>query len=141
MIFPILSKNPKKELFKLLKIGFGLSGLILALVIPGVLLFNQGIVSLIAGAEFSSSGLILKILSLALIFSYFNHLFGFSLIALNRQRDSLKIGVVALVWNLVLNIYFVPKGGVIAAAWITVSTEALVTVLSSYGLWVKKPDS
>lgn len=138
-IFPILSKNPKKELFKLLKIGFGLSGMVLALVIPGILLFNQGIVSLIAGAEFSGSSLILKILSLALIFSYFNHLSGFSLIALNRQRDSLKIGVIALVWNLVLNISFVPRGGVIAAAWITVSTEALVAMLSFYRLMASRP--
>ncbi len=138
-IFPILSKNPEKDFGELLKIGLALSGLILFCLIPATLFLGKPAILLIAGESFTGSAVILKILAIALFFSYLNHLSGFSLIALNRQTDSLKIGLLALFWNLILNLYFIPKAGIAAAAWITVSTEALVAILSFSVLLLKRP--
>ncbi|MBU2592470.1 MAG: flippase [Patescibacteria group bacterium] len=140
-IFPILSKNPEKDFTKLLKIGLSLSCLTVLFLIPAVFFLGKPAVLLIAGRDFAGSAVILRILVPALLFSYLNHLFGFSLIALNRQTDSLKIGLLALFWNLILNLYFIPRTGIIAAAWITVSTEALVTILSFSVLFLKKSGS
>ena len=105
---------------------------------PASFIFSQPIINFIAGKNFQASVLPLKILSLSLMFSYVNHLNGFSLIALGHQKDSLKIGVFALIWNLVFNLIFIPKAGIIAAAIITLSTEALTTVASSIVLKNRK---
>jgi len=130
-IFPILSQNQKKKFWSIFKLGGTLLILGLLFLVPLTIIFSRPIVALIAGKEFYPSATILKILALGLIFVYLNHLAGFSLIALNRQANSLKIGLLALIWNLILNIIFIPQKGIAAAAWITVSTEAVVSILSS----------
>lgn len=130
-IFPVLSQNQKKKFWSTFKLGGVLLTLGLFFLIPLTIILSSPIIRLIAGQEFYPSALVLRILALGLIFAYFNHLTGFSLIALNRQTDSLKIGLVALIWNLILNLIFIPQGGIIAASWITVATEGLVSLLSS----------
>jgi len=133
-IFPLLSKNKNDSFGRLLKIGFCLSTVILIFIIPSVIIFDRPIIFTLAGKSFSPSIIVLKILTLTLFFSYFNHLAGFSLIAFNRQIDSLKISFAALFWNLILNLIFIPRYGIIAAAWVTASTEALAAIISSFFL-------
>ncbi len=128
-ILPILSKNNSKSK-RSLKTAFGLTILGLIFLIPLTITFSDFAVNLIGGSQFSQSSQILKILGVSLFFAYINHLTGFLLIAKNKQLDSLLIALAALAWNLILNLVFVPKYGIIAAAWITVSTEALVSLLS-----------
>lgn len=130
-VFPTLSQNQKRKFWPVFKLSGLLLTLGLLLLVPLTIIFSQPIIVLIGSKEFFPSIAVLKILALALIFAYFNHLTGFSLIALDRQIDSLKIGLVAILWNLILNLIFVPQKGIIAAAWITVSTEALVFFISS----------
>lgn len=132
-IFPLLSKNNKKSL-KSFKTAVGLTIIGLIFLVPLTVSLSSPVINFISGSAFLPSSQILKVLSFSLIFAYFNHLTGFLLIAKNRQIDSLKIGLVALVWNLSLNLILIPKFGIIAAAWITVSTEALVTLLSAWKL-------
>jgi len=88
------------------------------------------LVKLISSSEFLSSVYLLRVLSFSLFFSFLNHVTGFSLIALGRQKQYLVISLTALVFNVVLNLYFVPRVGSIASAWITVGTEALVHLLT-----------
>lgn len=133
-IFPILSKKSKEGFKKVLRLGFLLMVLGLIFLVPLTVGLSRFFVFLIAGQEFSDSIPILKILAPALVFAYFNHLTGFSLIALDQQKTSLKIGFLALVWNLVLNLIFIPRSGIAAAAWVTLSTEALVAFFSSLSL-------
>lgn len=129
-IFPMLSNSKSQNFKKTLKLGFIFIGLGLLVLVPIVLIFAKPIVVLIAGNEFIPAIPVLKILTLALVFSYINHLTGFSLIALNKQASSFKIGVIALIWNFISNLVFIPKFGIIAAAWVTLSTELLVALLS-----------
>ncbi len=129
-ILPILSKN-NSESKRSFKTALGLTIIGLIFLIPLTIVFSNRAVNLIAGSQFQTSGYILKILAISLIFAYLNHLTGFLLIAKNKQVDSLKIALFALGWNLVLNIIFVPRFGIAAAAWITVSTEGLVTIAST----------
>lgn len=138
-VFPILSRKQKKRFWSVFRLGGSLLILGLLFLVPLTIIFSQPVVILIGGKEFFPSVTILKILALALIFAYFNHLTGFTLIALNRQLDSLKIGLVAVLWNLILNLIFIPQQGIIAAAWITVSTEALTSLLSSLILIKRAP--
>lgn len=87
-------------------------------------------IAIIAGSKFTGSVLPLQILSLALIFSYFNHINGYTLIAIGKQWYSFYIAIFALVVNLVLNVIFIPIFSYPAAAFITFITEGVVVFSS-----------
>ena len=74
----------------------------------------------------------LRVLSFALVFSYLNHLIGYTLIALSRQKIALAVAVTALVFNLSLNFLLVPRFSYLASSYLTVATEALVLLLSGF---------
>ncbi len=85
-------------------------------------------IAIIAGPEFTGSVAALRILSLALIAAYFNHLNGYALIALGKQWVSFVIAIMVLTANIVLNWLFIPIYSYQAAAFITFVTEALVVL-------------
>lgn len=92
------------------------------------------IISAIGGVVFSGSVVALKILVFATLLAYFNHLTGYMIIALGKQKISLMIAVIALVWNISLNLIFIPHFSYVAAAAVTIATEALVLALTSFYL-------
>jgi len=123
-IFPILSnregKTPglmKKSLLILLVMVTG--GMIL------VWTLAPWMISVLGGAEFAPSVMVLRTLVFAMLFSYVGHLVGFALIAEGGQKEMLKLGIVALIANLGLNILLIPRFGMMAAAWVTVFTEMI----------------
>jgi len=87
-------------------------------------------VAIVAGSKFSGSVIALRILSLSLIVSYFNHLNGYALIALGLQPYSFWIAAIALIVNLSLNIILIPLFSYSAAAFTTFLTEGLIVVMS-----------
>jgi O-antigen/teichoic acid export membrane protein len=137
--FPVISRygkiselekgfQPMREIYqKLFDILF-IAGLVMAVL---VLIFSPLIIQIIGGQEFSASILVLRILVLGTFVAYFNHLTGYSLIALGKQKVSLAVAVVALVWNISLNLFFIPRFSYLAAAYITIATEGLVLALTS----------
>lgn len=87
-------------------------------------------VGILGGASYGGAVTALRILSLSLVVSYFNHLNGYTLIALGKQWYSLIIALVALVVNVTANLIFIPIYSYQAAAVITFATEALIVLLS-----------
>lgn len=87
-------------------------------------------VAVVAGPKFGGSVVALQILSLVPIVAYFNHLNGYTLIALGKQWYSLAVAIVALVVNVSLNLIFIPLYSYRAAAFITFVTEGLIVVMS-----------
>ncbi len=81
-------------------------------------------------SEFSSSVLVLRIFSLSLFFAYFNHLTGYTLVAFGKQRAYLLVAGLALVFNVVANLWAINSYSFLGAAWVTVITEAIVFVLT-----------
>lgn len=106
---------------------FLLSGLLILLIgFP----LSSLIIRIIAGPEFFPSVLVLRILLLATFFSYLNHLTGYSLIAFGRQKTLFHFSLIGLLVNLVLNFCLIPRFSIIAAAGVTVLTEATLFVLT-----------
>lgn len=87
-------------------------------------------VGILGGAQYVGAVAALRLLALALVVSYFNHINGFTLVALGKQWWSLRIAVVALTVNVVLNVITIPHFSYAAAAVNTFITEALIVVLS-----------
>lgn len=132
-VLPIISNLVVTDRPKLIKVY---KKCLLALLGMGILvaganyLFAPLAISVIAGAKFAPAIPALQILSLALVVSYFNHINGYTILALGKQWSSFRIAIVALVVNLILNLIFIPIYSFPAAAFITFLTEGLIVVLS-----------
>lgn len=135
-LFPILARNFKDATkFSILKNQYQKTFDIL--LVSSVFIFffaylmSGIIIQILGGLQFAESTPLLKVLLFATVIAYFNHLTGYSLIAFGKQKSSLFIATVALLFNVVANIIFVPIYSYKASALITVATEALVLLLST----------
>jgi len=122
---PSMSRN-KTSLKKNL---IWLTAIMLVILVPLVFGLSPLIMKILAGGEFSYlvSAEILRILLVALVFSFVNHVQGFSLVAKNGEKKMLILGLVGLIFNLTANLIVIPIYSVYGAAWVTVATEALMT--------------
>lgn len=81
--------------------------------------------------EFSDSVGVLKVASLAMFFAYFNHLTGYTIVALGKQKTYFWIASLSLGFNIIANLIFIPRFSYWGAAWVTVLTEGLVLIITS----------
>lgn len=130
-VLPLISRLANNDRGKLVEV-YRKSFVILLFLGVAVALINYLLapigIAIIAGPKFAGSVDALRILSLALIFSYFNHLNGYTLIALGKQWYSFTIAIIALILNVVLNLIFIPRFSYQAAAFITFITEGFIVV-------------
>ena len=92
----------------------------------GGLVVAPELVRLIGGDEFAGSAGPLRILLFAVVLAFVSGLFGHALIAGGRQGSALRLGITALVFNLVLNLSLVPPFGIEAAAAVALASELLL---------------
>ena len=123
--------EPMREIYQKLFDVLLMAGLAMVAL---VFIFSPLIIQIIGGGEFAASVLVLRILVLGTLMAYFNHLTGYSLIALGKQKISLMIAIIALFWNIGLNLLLIPRFSYLAAAGITIATEGLVFILTSFYL-------
>ena len=101
--------------------------------VAGGLVLAPEVVELVAGSDFSGAAEPLRILLVAGALAWVNGVFGFALIAKERQLSALWLNLTGLVFNIGLNFIFVPRYGIVAAAVITVASEILI-LAGSYSL-------
>lgn len=131
-LFPLISslKNDQEKLNGYFKKTFSFL-LIAAAIIFVIFFFSSSlIIKIITGNGFNISAGILRVLLLAIFFSYINHLTGYLLVCLNEQSKMLKFSLLAFAFNIVANIIFIPIFSFWAAAVITVITEFIIFILS-----------
>lgn len=123
-VFPLLSdKNAnKKEIFNK-SLGILILGMVVVVVVT--LFLAPFMVSVLAGNGYEMSATVLRVLILGCVFTYIGHLVGFTLIARGGQKDLLKVGIIGLIFNVVANWILIPRFGIMAAAGVTVATEAV----------------
>jgi O-antigen/teichoic acid export membrane protein len=133
-LFPLLSSKmtKKRELFK---ISGGMLGAGLVVIMPILYMMAPLMINILGGNGFEPAVVVLRWLLLAMGFSYFGHLVGFTLISRNGQMAMLKFGVITLVFNTLANLYIIPRFGINGAAVVTVLTEGLSLCLMSMKLW------
>ncbi len=131
-VFPAMSKNEHKNITKK---TLCVAGLMLLGIVPLVYFFAPLMINLLAGKEYLAAVPVLKVLSFAIVFAYFGHVLGFRLIAKGNQKYLLLIAIVALLINTGLNVYLIPRFGMIAGAWVTVITEAFMVTLFGWRLF------
>ncbi|HMQ51880.1 MAG TPA: flippase [Anaerolineae bacterium] len=114
-----------------LSLVVGSLGILVSLV---VLSLSNVAISLVYGSEFLEALLPLQILIWALPFYVLNRFSIQALIASNQQKWTFRATFLGAIFNLSTNFVFVPQYGILAAAATTVVTEALVWLVTIFGL-------
>jgi O-antigen/teichoic acid export membrane protein len=128
-VFPLLSRYVEESEERARRLLQAANDVFWAVGLPlaaGGIVLAPGIVALAGGSGFEASAEPLRLLLPAGALAYVNGLFGYALIAKNRQRDALWLNVVGLVLNLALNFALVPPYGITAAAAVTLGCEIVI---------------
>ncbi|MFC1727192.1 flippase [Patescibacteria group bacterium] len=139
-LLPILSKySDLKQFDQRLKLIFQKTFDLMLLMSGGVVIvtwvmapFIVRVITQTMFHEFFDSVLVLRILSMALFLAYFNHLIGYTIVALGRQRRYLIISLGALFFNVLSNYFTIQRYSYFGAAVITVLTEGLILIVTSF---------
>jgi O-antigen/teichoic acid export membrane protein len=99
----------------------------------GGLVLAPAIVHAAGGHRFAGAATPLRLLLFAGALMWINGVFGFALIARERQASALWLNVAGLVFNVVLNVILIPRYGIAAAASVTIASEVLL-LAGSYWL-------
>lgn len=81
------------------------------------------------GEQYKNAIIALRILLSGIVFVFSLTYFQMMLIAIHRQRQVLMIAVVGLAFNVMLNLFLIPKYGYVGASVATIAGEFLVLIL------------
>ncbi len=123
-------KNRRKLIY-LLKISADLLLFASGVFVILVLISAPLIMKVLTGCFSLEETLALRILVLGLPFAFLNHLTGYVIITIKKQKQSLIISFFALLFNLIANLFLIPRFSFRAAAVNTVLTQALVFIFSA----------
>lgn len=128
-LFPLLSRQAAQtEQRETLRYTYGFAiKLLTILVLPlavATTFLAELMVNLLGGAEYLPQGAIaLVILAWSMPFGWLNSVTNYVLIAVGQQRGLTRAFAVSVVFNVVLNLIFLPTYGFVAAAAITIASE------------------
>ncbi len=97
-------------------------------------IFAEQIINIIYTGKFENSVIILRILSAGIIAMGLNNLTGIILNGMGYFKIVMYITLYALIMNVLLNLYLLPRFGIIASAILTVITEIFIFTAEWYYL-------
>ena len=98
----------------------------------GLAVLAQPTIALLGGRNYPEAGPLLAMLMVSVGAIFLGTLLSYALIALGKQKNLLVISVVAVSFNLLFNLIFIPRYSYLAVTWSSLLTESLVTI----SLWV-----
>lgn len=132
-LYPLLLKSRKNtRIFSALVQKYSRVYLFIAVLATCITLALSPFIGII-GHGFSDSILLLRILSISLPFFFLTSLLQWVLITTDQQGFLLKLYALVGVGTVMANLLLIPTFGSLAAAWITVGSEAVVLL----GLFIK----
>ncbi len=92
------------------------------IVVLGTMMANE-IILLIYGSQFTDAVIALQILIWATPFIFLSFVFATLIVSINKQKLALKIAMISMIVNIVLNLIFIPLFSYVGSSFITVITE------------------
>ncbi|MFA5211420.1 MAG: flippase [Patescibacteria group bacterium] len=127
LFLPLLAfswgQNLKQEFKERWQLSFDAMMILAVPMTAGLYALADKTMFLIAGQNFAPAGQVLKILSLAIFGVYLGAIFGHSAVAINRQKETIKIYLISAIVTLIGYLIFIPKYGMYGAAWMSVFSE------------------
>lgn len=140
LTIPLISRqwqqNNKPAFTNSLQKSFDFFHLFMLPLLIGTLLLAKPIMILIAGQDFASSALVLQILIVATAFIFYTQLLSYTIVAMGKQKYTLKYIIIASVLALTAYFIFIPTYSYIAAAIITVLVEG--SIMLAFYIFIKK---
>jgi O-antigen/teichoic acid export membrane protein len=133
-VFPVISRQVAEgegRVTDTIQVSWNLFVVLGAPLVAGGAILAPQIIDLAGGAEFDGSVTPLQVLLVAGALSWVNGVFGYALIAKERQASALWLNAAGLAFNVGLNLALVPAYGIVAAAIVTAASEVLI-LLGSY---------
>lgn len=135
ILLPILSRlRAKKDTTQFSAIISRSLELMLVLCVPvliGTWALGPQLMSAIAGPDFRDSGVVLRILVLAIAIIYFNTVTTHAIVALDAQRKMIPVYIFVAIITLTGYLILIPRFGMWAAAWLTVVSELIICFAST----------
>jgi len=113
---------------RLLRSSYLAMMLLAAPLVAGALVVGTPLMQAVAGDDFTASGGILKILTLAVGVIFLGTVSSHAIVALDAQRRTVPLYVAVALLTLAGYLVLIPRYGMYAAAWLTVFSEACVAV-------------
>ena len=138
LVMPIMSHYIFNEPHKFKRVAdktFKVFSILTVPLVIGAIFFARNIISLIGGAGYEDSVLVLKILAFAMAFLFFGNFFTNIIIAGSQQKKLIAILFFCAVFNIALNLILIPKLSYKGAALTSSLTEFLVAILSGAACW------
>jgi O-antigen/teichoic acid export membrane protein len=140
-LLPVLSRHIKEKserLSELIQYSLNFLYALGAPIVVGGFLMAYQLVYLIADKKYLTgyeglehgSDYVMKVLVFAICLSFVNSLFGYLLVASGRQTKLLWINATCLAFNMLTNLYIIPRWSYVGAAYTTVASEFLVLILT-----------
>ncbi|MDI6645195.1 MAG: flippase [Methanobacteriaceae archaeon] len=137
-IYPVVSRfhvSSQESLKKAYKTSFKYLTFLGLPIATGVTLLADKIILLIYGSQFAGSVIALKILIWAIPLIFLTYFSGTIVISINKQNIAVKIFLLSMIINVVLNTIFIPYFSFYAASIITIITELTELSLFSFFLF------
>ncbi|MEK7494785.1 MAG: flippase [Patescibacteria group bacterium] len=133
LILPLLSRfiyTDRPQFNDIADKTFAVFIIIVTPLIMGTWFLAPQIISIVSGGGFEQSASVLRILVFALGCIFFGHYFNMLLVVSNAQKKLMQTLIVAAVFNIVLNLFLIPRYSYMGAAFTSVATELLVILLT-----------
>lgn len=127
IILPILTRawgERKMDYFrKVLQKSLDLMSMLALPLVIGTFILGDPVMTLLAGSEFAASGLILKILILAVAGIFIGCIFSHAILAVDQQKKIIGAYLFIALSSLLLYVLLIPRWSYLAAALITLYSE------------------
>ena len=128
------SLNKKEELNNFIQKVFDAFVIFSFLLVFVFTIEANGIIKFIAGSGYEKSIPLLQILIWPAVIIYFSNLFNYAIIAIGKQKQTIKYFLMCAIIGLVGYLIFIPVYGYYGAALMTLFVELLIAIFSYYVL-------
>lgn len=133
LMLPLLayawSRHETKKFHEQYTLAVQLMTLFAIPIVIGLFMLAEPIMVFVAGPDFAAAGLPLRILAIAVGAVYVGAIFGHLAVAVNKQKQTVWIFLTSAVLTVVGYLYFIPRHGMLGAAWMSVFAEVYTGVL------------
>lgn len=132
VLFPLLSGAVAEKRKQLFNSSLKTMCIIVFPISIGGAITSYGLIHLLFGEEFVAASTSFKILIAGISVSFINYVLGYMLISSDSEKMFLRMVSIAAVVNMTLNLIFIPRYGITAAAATTVLAELIIMVGYAY---------
>ncbi len=132
LILPLLTKtwseNNQKHFQKIFSAAWQTAFIFALPTAIGLFILAKPLLILIAGKKFAPAAPLLKIISLSVAITFLSSLYGHTIVALNKQKQAIKIYLGGAILSLFTYFLLIPPFGAFGAAWSTAFIETFILI-------------